>query len=64
MPTTPSWKSGSNTQSAGGRLLAFLEQRLGDLQRLLAHVAFDALALAVDGVERARQFVGRARRRR
>ena len=40
------------------RLLAFLEQRFGHRQRLLAHVAFDLAPLAVDAVQRARQFVG------
>ncbi len=45
----------------GRRLLAGLEQRLGQLQRLLAHAALDLAALAVDGVEALRQF-GAARR--
>ena len=43
------------------RLLAFVEQRLGDQQRLLAHVALDLAPLAVDAVQRARQFVGARR---
>ena len=48
MPTTPSWKSGSNTQIAGGGSSPSLEQRFGDRQCLLAHVAFDLAPLAVD----------------
>jgi hypothetical protein len=59
MPTTPSWKSGSNTLMAGGGSSPVRgEQRLGQQQRLLAHAALDVAPLAVDAVEHARQFVG------
>ncbi|MCY1544970.1 hypothetical protein D9M68_808850 [compost metagenome] len=40
------------------RLLGVVEHLFGQRQRLVAHLAFDGLALAVDAVERARQFVG------
>jgi hypothetical protein len=59
MPTTPSWKSGSNTLMAGGRLVG-VEQPFGHQHGLLAHAAFDLAALAVDGVQLARQLAARA----
>ncbi len=45
----------------GRRLLGLVPQRLGQLQRLLAHLALECLALAVDRVELLRQ-LGSARR--
>jgi hypothetical protein len=45
----------------GRRVLPLLEQRLGQQQRLLTHVALDLAALAVDAVQRARQFPGARR---
>ncbi len=41
-----------------GRLFGCVEHLFGQRQRLVAHLAFDGLALAVDAVERPRQFVG------
>ena len=40
------------------RLVAFVEQALGNHHGLLAHVAFNHPALAVDAVEHFGQFVG------
>ena len=43
----------------GGRWrLVFVEHGFGQFQGLFAHLAFDGFALAVDAVERAREFVG------
>jgi hypothetical protein len=40
------------------RFLACVQHLVGQLQGLLAHVAFDGFALAVDAVERAGEFMG------
>jgi hypothetical protein len=61
MPTTPSWKSGSNTHMAPAAPPRRPRTALGDLQRLLAHAALDVAPLAVDAVQHARQFVGARR---
>ena len=49
-------KIGVKDADRTGRRGAFFKQRLSSQQRLFAHVAFDVAALAVDGVERLRQF--------
>ena len=56
MPTTPSWKAGSNSDSALGAALSSAgiscsSQACG----LFVHAGFHLAPLAVDGVQRLRQ---------
>ena len=43
------------------RLVLGVKQRLGHLHGYITHIAFDNTAIAVDAVQRARQFVGTRR---
>ena len=50
-------KVGVKHANSGWRLIGFVEQRLGNGKRLLAHVAFNVAALAVDAIQHFGQLV-------
>ena len=51
-------KIGIENANGRGRLLAVIQQRLGNVHGLLAHVAFNVAALPIDGIQLLGQFIG------